>query len=122
MGYSHHGGGCCGVFHVHDLPTSFDDKDKNAKGWLKRNVEKGRDRQYGRYYEGPDCDCDDCNRGIISSDDAVYAVDIVLADYQMDCWEDVLLAAGFKMVLTFNNTNSGNDCYIFVGVTSELKL
>lgn len=122
MGYSHHGGGCCGVFHVHDLPTRFA-KNSSPKKWLNEAVTAGRNNQYSRYYDAP-CTCSSCDddRDFTDKEDAVYAVDIILADYPMDTWEEVLLAAGFKMVLSFNNTNSGNDCYIFVGVTSELKL
>lgn len=127
MSCSHHGGGCCGVFHVHDFPSDFHGhaSGMNQKKWLKTAVEAGREKQHGHYYEGP-CDCgeDGCSYegDYVDSVDAVYAVDVVLADYQMDMWEETLTAAGFKMVLSFENTNSGNTCYIFLGLTTELKL
>lgn len=119
MGYEKHGGNCCGVFHIFDFPENPKwRKGATAQTWLKDTIENGRAAQHDVYYRWGGEDSDTW----VEDDEATYAVEAVLAQYQLAAWEPILIAAGFKMVLSFNNTNSGNDCFIFLGITSELKL
>lgn len=128
MAVNTHGGNCCGVAHVHDFPSKacFNLRATAAasrksllqttpKQWLKAQVAKAVTEIYSTYYE-----CDDDGEYELGPEECQYAIEVVLAGYQMPMWEPILAEAGFKMVLQFTNSNSDNECYIFLGLTQEL--
>jgi hypothetical protein len=104
MRLSYHGGGCCGVRHLHDLngrisslvPTENLVRRSRLSTLFKKKVkEAGRDNPYGP------------TRGRL--------VEVILADRQITAepgWPAFLKEQGFRLVSRFNNCGGG-WCNVF---------
>jgi hypothetical protein len=100
-----HGGGCCGMRHLYEFedPSDFPSRTTLAEKlqYIQNGVTRALDRQgqnlsNGEFYRS-------------------MAIEIVLAEYQWSFWDTAVRRAGFKRVLEFLNSNSGNRCRIYVG-------
>lgn len=107
-----HGGGCCGVKHISGFPFI----SSNAKTIVKQKialvkdaVDKAIDR-YEHYEEGASKN---------SRENWTCAINVVLIDSQLEQWQTAVEAVGFKHVLRFKNSNSGNYCNVFYLVTGK---
>lgn len=123
MSHDKHGGGCCGMFHIHSFPASMPFAVmKTPADFIKREVKAGIVANYEAYYESEDCGCECCDNGPDAGpEDMEYVCDAVLAEYQYYLWKQPLLDAGFKLVGSFTNSNSTNECSIFHLNTKEFK-
>lgn len=106
MKIDEHGGGCCGIIHLHEFPTGYQVPAAERDEFLKRQLQRVLD---SRPTGG--CDCGDCD--YIEPGDFITGIECVLADVQMGVWAEVLEANGFKNVFSFHNSNSGNECNVF---------
>lgn len=118
-----HGGNCCGIHHI----SNFQGRSSPAPWPLDKKVERIKeaiDNILDEYApDGGDCDCDDCARdrddSAVDKDSWKTAIEIVLAAYQWNEWEEAVLSAGFKKVHEFHNSNSGNTCRVYYITTNE---
>lgn len=107
-----HGGECCGIWHIHDMGMSPNNNDVNGR---QRITKEERLRELIESLDGEviysDFDDEDDDNDRTYNNGRVK--EVVLADYQLDGWQDKLIEMGFKLVASFLNSNSGNVCYVF---------
>lgn len=112
-----HGGNCCGIQHIYSFPSIFGVELEERVGWIRRACDEAV-KQYD--VEGA-CTCLDCMRqrsGILPTFNTWQcAVELVLNHEQFGEWEPAVLAAGFKQVYEFKNSNSGNTCRVYYFTT-----
>lgn len=94
-----HGGGCCGISHIHGF-TSIGGTALPDQETAERRVRF----LISKYWH-------DSNRKLSRDKNRLY--EAVLKEHQRMQWEEVLLRIGFEMVTDFTNTNSGNRCYVY---------
>ena len=98
-----HGGGCCGIKHL----SSFENYDNtyDFEKIINRAINQGIEDNDERYIDH-------------SSDPLGSSLlfEVVLNQDQLEDLPNLTIALskmGFKEVNSFNNLNSGNECYIF---------
>jgi Fe-S cluster assembly iron-binding protein IscA len=96
MRISHHGGGCCGVQHLHEFNTPI--TEHNIKEFKLRlsnaiNSSDNRDEEESREV------------GVL--------IEAVLTENQEYDWKKILEEHGFNAVTSFINVNSGNECTVY---------
>ena len=111
--WSQHGGGCCGIIHLHDFCVNgprcetckIPEKAKTWEEGLRLFIEKTVIKYYN--IDSPTWNC---------------LVEVVLTEEQIDSgWGPVLDKLGFKRVTEFYNSNSGNTCAVFYLQMEDLK-
>lgn len=118
-----HGGNCCGAKHIHTFP--YDDvltaawSLEQRIGWINSAVEECI---YQTNYDACGCgdtDCEDCASD--KSDITKWHVlcEVILNESQTVEWQESLEACGFKKVFSFLNSNTDNQCYLFLKETGE---
>lgn len=111
-----HGGQCCGIQHLYHFPSIFGVELEDRVKWIRAACMQAVDN-----YDIDDCDFEDCvaERGMFlpDRDNWQCAVEVVLNNHQFEEWEPALLAAGFKQVYEFLNSNSGNTCRVYFFTT-----
>lgn len=81
---SEHGGGCCGINHIYEIPT-FTEKNKEL---LKNET-----------------------RGLIN--DQIGLIEIILTTRKSYKWHDAVKDIGYKEVSRFKNPKTGNTCIVY---------
>ena len=104
-----HGGYCCGMRHLFNFPlqtepNEFSQEEKTI--WLAEAIERCISS-----FENDD------NSGEL--DDWRCCIEVTLAEYQLTEWCRTLEEAGFKQVYSFLNSNSGNECHVFLLETNR---
>lgn len=104
-----HGGECCGIHHINNFPSIYAVELEERVRWIRAACMEAVDD-----YDDA-CDCSDCvaERGGLWQ----CAVEVVLNNHQFEEWEPALLAAGFKQVYEFKNSNTGNTCRVYYFTT-----
>lgn len=105
-----HGGSCCGIRHLYYFPSIFGVELEERVKWIRAACMQAVDN-----YDIDDCDCEDCVAE--HRDNWQCAVELVLNNEQFGEWEPAVLAAGFKQVYEFKNSNSGNTCRVYFFTT-----
>lgn len=112
-----HGGSCCGIQHIYNFPSIYAVELEERVGWIRKACMEA----VNDYDIDDACDCSGCvaARGGLSPDRDNWqcAVEVVLNNHQFEEWEPALLAAGFKQVYEFFNSNSGNTCRVYYFTT-----
>lgn len=109
-----HGGKCCGVKHLHSFPEFADRDDPTAERkveWVKKACADAIDMTD---YDDEDFDEEDQVGRRASWH---VAVEVILSENQWEQWEKVVLAAGFKAVYDFVNSNTDNVCRVYLFTT-----
>lgn len=96
MWIEEHGGECCGIRHLHEFEPRNEDS-------LKR-LDKCIQSVKNEFQENLDYDE---MRGPPQG-----AIEVVLTDGQMQLWWSALKTRGFRQVVRFKNSNSGNYCNV----------
>lgn len=101
-----HGGNCCGISHVHTfgLPSLPEDLSEGIR--LLNNLMEEWVSDHISYEE-----YDDYDEGI---GPRTHCFEATLAGGQIALWETALLADGWAMVHSWHNSNSGNECRLYV--------
>lgn len=113
LGYAEHGGGCCGIYHIHGF--GFIDSLSPTLDCRKRIIEKAVADCIADYdgntdiFTGEDCD----------EDSWQMAIECILVNSQLPGWQEALEACGFTMVKSWDNSNSGNTCNMFIKGTNQ---
>ncbi len=114
-----HGGECCGIHHIYSFPSIYGVELKERVGWIRAACMEAVDN-----YDIETCgcgwdDCEDCeaDKNRTPPEEWQCAVEVVLNNCQFEEWEPALLAAGFKQVYEFLNSNSGNTCRVYFFTT-----
>lgn len=96
MHINEHGGHCCGIKHILGFPTMASERavsDFNILvGDFLAEVDEGEESE---------------------ENGGTMLLEAVLTDYQLAQWGKILTGKGFKLVNSFTNVNSGNDCNIY---------
>lgn len=100
-----HGGQCCGIQHLYYFPSIFGVELEERVKWIQAACMQAVDCVAERGMFLPDRDNWQC------------AVELVLNNEQFVEWEPAVLAAGFKQVYEFLNSNSGNTCRVYFFTT-----
>lgn len=109
MEVADHNGNCCGMNHLSNFPPASFFRNPPS---LDRQVELIQAAVTG-VLDNYDVDSDE--HGLIWR----CGVEIILNNHQLDFWRPAVVAAGFKEVFDFYNSNSGNRCYVFLMETQE---
>lgn len=106
-----HGGGCCGIRHIHGMRnrpeelTFADFQGRRLAGYGDNNNNR------------PAVECLDALLAEFerreNPDPQSRLIEIVLRGAQVNPWRRTLEARGFFEVCNFVNSNTGNECYIF---------
>lgn len=138
-----HGGGCCGIKHLHSFGnyhTSDGTKEEFILAMLDKVVLGYRPKTNNPF----GCSCDGCMRRYntraanekITIDELKEkllleldekrknwktAVECVLNGMQYSVWKEPLERCGFKEVFSFKNSNSGHMCHVFYGTTNPVR-
>lgn len=99
-----HGGGCCGIQHINEFPSSNVYTPKARREMIAEAVAEAISE-----YDDDDRDLADWR----------CALEVVLAEYQIPGWRKPLEDSGFREVFSFLNDNSGNRCYVFYLETNK---
>lgn len=114
-----HGGQCCGIQHLYHFPSIYGVEPEERVGWIRKACTNAVE-QYDIIQCGCDWDdCEDCeaDKDRTPPDKWQCAVELVLNNEQFVEWEPAVLAAGFKQVYEFLNSNSGNTCRVYFFTT-----
>lgn len=95
MKTDHHGGGCCGVTHLHNFG---DYTTPRVVAELDRILQLAKDFRERK------------NDGTFYETGFSHLYEVVLTDYQMREWAPILKERGFKLGPRWYNSNSGNYC------------
>jgi hypothetical protein len=98
-----HGGECCGMRHLHGFPDN-EATPEERENWLKNAVFNCIE-SYG--------DAEDVEHLWRS------CIEVVLNEHQLSDWCAILEKQGFKQVFSFLNSNSGNECHVFMLETNR---
>ena len=100
-----HGGMCCGLSHVYNLPDDFEmriDKEgcieefeEACKRAFKNNLARG-------FWSAA-----------FDSEEAKHTIEVVTTDYDYDRFNSYLTSNGWKKTYSFLNGNSSNTCYVW---------
>ena len=117
-----HGGGCCGITHIHTFPTYNEySNGRERKYYTNEQLEElfisSIDSIIGEFHEENDYWDDVDSSSSDRLEDGAHLIEVVLNEHQAR-WDDyfwmkVLKHRGFTLVNTFVNTNSDNCCYVF---------
>ena len=115
-----HGGDCCGMTHIHGFPYTerMDELSLEDKVSLINAVM--RNRLIIEFSEDPD-DEDERRWAIKEIEDYHKCFEVVLIREQLAHWEEALITAGFNRVFSFENSNTGNQCHVFLTETNFKK-
>lgn len=108
-----HGGQCCGMTHIHTFP-SIDATVEQKAEWINKAIDN---KIAGMVCDDEDCFCDQPKY----ADEVRHCFEVVLAESQLSGWCEALEKVGFKQVYSFLNTNSGNECSVFLFETNRPK-
>lgn len=81
---SEHGGGCCGINHIHNIPTFTEKNKKDLK-----NVTRGLKIEH------------------------IGLIEIILTTRKSYKWHDAVKDIGYKEVSRFRNPKTGNTCIVY---------
>lgn len=116
-----HGGSCCGIQHLYYFPSIFGVELEERVKWIQAACREAVDN-----YQQDTCgcdyeDCEDCEADKYRTPPEEWqcAVEIVLNNEQFGEWEPAVLAAGFKQVYEFKNSNTGNTCRVYFFTTGN---
>jgi hypothetical protein len=106
-----HGGGCCGITHLYNFPFGDTHSLEQKKAGLQKEIDYAvmRHRYADDWIERREDGEDD----IDIAKDWRHAIEVILNEHQLQHWNDVLEAVGFKQVFSFLNNNSGNECFVY---------
>jgi hypothetical protein len=127
LNISNHGGECCGIRHLHSFSGDGSLEEKI------RHVKNGIEGVLNIYNIGAtgialsNCNCPICQRdrevGSRTAEENrrmwESAINVVLTTEQCLTWREAVEACGFKEVVSFTNSNSGNRCHVFYLITGE---
>lgn len=111
---SYHGGGCCGMQHLHGFYTPYQWTDEHKRQFL----QEGIDSVFDSFAEGGEWEERECDGEDVRSSWRC-CIEVVLNEQQLGYWAETLEAAGFKQVYSFLNHNSGNECHVFLLETNR---
>lgn len=103
---SAHGGGCCGISHIHGFGGSGAISKRNGSSGPK-NADEAEARirfLISKYWK-------DTGRRLDDKKSRLY--EIVLKTSQCKQWQPIIERIGFVKVTDFLNTNSNNRCHVF---------
>lgn len=113
MQFRSHGGQCCGIVHIYNMEwPGGNDGHANALNLLNKKITEVLSRRYGvvngrAYWGSKPWNC---------------LIEVVINRYQYVKWAPVLVERGFKLVTTFDNSNSGGTtCFVFHLQTASKK-
>jgi len=111
--YAEHGGSCCGIYHIHSFPAYL--PTGATLDCRKRIIEAAVANCLAEYEDNDDYFTEDA----FNEDSWKMAIECVLTNRQLPDWQEALEAVGFKLVFSWDNSNSGNTCNMFVKGTNQ---
>lgn len=126
LSVNEHGGGCCGVTHLHGFPTQITSESKRVKkdcvDLILAGISEALEYNYGHAFdaaaEDDDDDIDDDKRAEVKAA-WTACIEVVITDDQKKLWHEPLLLTGFELMTSFKNRNSGNVCNIYHLITGD---
>lgn len=95
---SGHGGNCCGISHIYNFGVNAsEDQKRLLDRLLACSSERFGDEDPEEHWW----------------DGESLIIEAVLSQRQTKAWEPILLSKGFKVVNSFFNPNSHNECTIY---------
>lgn len=115
LNYTQHGGGCCGIYHLYGFDeVDLDDPWGEPKG---TEITFSDKIEVINYY----LNIITADHGAPYGSEKHLCIEVVLANFQWKEWERAIQRCGFKKKLEFLNSNSQNQCRIYLLAVNQSK-